>query len=34
LVSGVDKMLPEYYKERGWDAKGVPSKETLSRLGL
>jgi aldehyde:ferredoxin oxidoreductase len=34
LVSGVDKMMPEYYKERGWDAKGVPTKETLTRLGL
>jgi len=34
LVSGLDKMLPEYYELRGWDTKGVPSKETLSRLGV
>jgi len=34
LVSGIDKMRPEYYKVRGWDAHGVPTKETLSRLGL
>ena len=34
LVSGIDKMRPEYYKVRGWDANGVPTKETLSRLGL
>ncbi len=34
LVSGIDKMRPEYYKVRGWDAEGVPTKETLARLGL
>jgi aldehyde:ferredoxin oxidoreductase len=34
LVSGIDKMLPEYYKIRGWDTEGVPKKETLQRLGL
>jgi aldehyde:ferredoxin oxidoreductase len=34
LVSGLDKMLPEYYALRGWDAEGVPKKETLARLGL
>ena len=34
LVNGIDKMRPEYYKARGWDANGVPSKETLARLGL
>ena len=34
LVNGIDKMRPEYYKARGWDAKGVPTKETLARLGL
>jgi aldehyde:ferredoxin oxidoreductase len=33
-VNGVDVMRPEYYKVRGWDDKGVPSKETLQRLGL
>ncbi|MBI5862499.1 MAG: aldehyde ferredoxin oxidoreductase family protein [Rhodocyclales bacterium] len=34
LVSGIDKMKPEYYDLRGWDQSGVPSKETLDRLGL
>jgi aldehyde:ferredoxin oxidoreductase len=27
-------MLPEYYKLRGWDANGVPTKDTLVMLGL
>jgi len=34
LVNGLAKMLPEYYELRGWDAEGVPKKETLARLGL
>jgi aldehyde:ferredoxin oxidoreductase len=34
LTSGLDKMLPEYYELRGWTADGVPSNETISRLGL
>ena len=34
LVSGIDKMRPEYYQLRGWDEQGVPTKETLGRLGL
>jgi aldehyde:ferredoxin oxidoreductase len=34
LVNGIDKMRPEYYKVRGWDANGVPTKDTLGRLGL
>ena len=33
-VSGLDKMLPEYYKIRGWDPEGRPSADTLKRLGL
>jgi aldehyde:ferredoxin oxidoreductase len=33
-VNGIDKMRPEYYKARGWDEKGVPTKATLKRLGL
>jgi aldehyde:ferredoxin oxidoreductase len=27
-------MLPEYYKVRGWDKEGRPTKETKERLGL
>ena len=34
LVSGLDKMLPEYYQLRGWSDDGVPTSETLQRLGL
>ena len=34
LVNGIAKMLPEYYKARGWDTTGVPTKDTLARLGL
>ena len=34
LVNGLDKMLPEYYKARGWDSEGRPTSETRSRLGL
>jgi aldehyde:ferredoxin oxidoreductase len=34
LVSGIDKMRPEYYKTRGWTTEGVPTAETLNRLGL
>ena len=33
LVSGLDKMLPEYYELRGWDANGVPTAGTRERLG-
>ncbi|MFZ5558979.1 MAG: aldehyde ferredoxin oxidoreductase family protein [Pseudomonadota bacterium] len=33
-VCHLDVMLPKYYEVRGWDAKGVPTAETLSRLGL
>ena len=30
----LSEMLPEYYKLRGWDENGIPSGETLKRLGL
>ena len=33
-VNELPKMLPEYYQLRGWDTAGVPTAETLSRLGL
>ncbi|MCZ6522952.1 MAG: aldehyde ferredoxin oxidoreductase family protein [Alphaproteobacteria bacterium] len=33
-VNELGKMLPEYYQLRGWGADGVPSEETLGRLGL
>jgi aldehyde:ferredoxin oxidoreductase len=28
------KMIDEYYKHHGWDENGVPTPETLKRLGL
>ncbi|NWG32366.1 MAG: aldehyde ferredoxin oxidoreductase family protein [Rhodocyclaceae bacterium] len=34
LVNGIDKMKPEYYQLRGWDADGRPTGDTLKRLGL
>lgn len=34
MVNKLDKMLPEYYKVRGWDAKGVPTKEKLAELSI
>lgn len=33
-VNELSKMLPEYYDYRGWTPDGVPTKETLERLGL
>jgi aldehyde:ferredoxin oxidoreductase len=27
-------MLPVYYRERGWSAEGVPTREKLAELGL
>jgi aldehyde:ferredoxin oxidoreductase len=33
-VAELDRMLPEYYAARGWTADGVPTAETLRRLGL
>jgi aldehyde:ferredoxin oxidoreductase len=29
-----DKMLMDYYKLRGWDDSGIPTKESLNSLGL
>ena len=31
-VNELGKMLPAYYRERGWTDEGVPTNETLSRL--
>ncbi|MBY0429638.1 MAG: aldehyde ferredoxin oxidoreductase family protein [Rhodospirillales bacterium] len=33
-VNDLGKMLPEYYQLRGWTPEGVPTTETLARLGL
>ena len=29
-----DILIPEYYEARGWTKEGVPSRATLSRLGI
>ena len=29
-----EKMLDEYYALHGWDENGVPTKETLQKLGI
>jgi len=34
MVAQLDKMLPEYYRLRGWSADGVPSPAKLSELGI
>jgi len=33
-VVELDVMLPKFYQVRGWDEKGVPTKEKLEELGL
>ncbi|HOC91623.1 MAG TPA: aldehyde ferredoxin oxidoreductase family protein [bacterium] len=34
LRAAMAKMLPGYYKVRGWDATGVPKKKKLAKLGI
>jgi len=34
MVNALAKMLPEYYRVRGWTPDGVPTAQTLARLGL
>ena len=33
-IEELDKMLDDYYRVRGWDKDGVPTKEKLEELGL
>ncbi|WPC43672.1 aldehyde ferredoxin oxidoreductase family protein [Clostridium sp. JS66] len=33
-VHKLDVLLPEYYSVRGWDSNGIPTEETLRKLGL
>jgi aldehyde:ferredoxin oxidoreductase len=33
-VADLGKMLPEYYEVRGWSPEGVPTPDTVTRLGL
>jgi aldehyde:ferredoxin oxidoreductase len=30
----LESMLDDYYRERGYDRRGIPESRTLSRLGL
>jgi aldehyde:ferredoxin oxidoreductase len=34
MVSRLPEMLPEYYKARGWDVKGLPTDTKLRELAL
>jgi len=36
MTSGhpLDRLLPRYYRKRGWDPDGVPRPKTLDRLGV
>jgi aldehyde:ferredoxin oxidoreductase len=34
MVSRVPEMMPEYYRARGWDERGVPTEAKLRELGL
>jgi len=34
IVVKLEEMLPEYYRQHGWDERGYPKKETLERLDL
>ncbi|MHC4474303.1 MAG: aldehyde ferredoxin oxidoreductase family protein [Planctomycetota bacterium] len=33
-VNRLAEMLPGYYKERGWDEKGIPTEAKLASLGI
>lgn len=33
-VVRIDKMLPKYYKLRGWNKEGIPTQRKLKKLGL
>jgi aldehyde:ferredoxin oxidoreductase len=33
-VHRLDELLPEYYRERGWDEGGTPTNQKLAELGL
>jgi aldehyde:ferredoxin oxidoreductase len=34
MIRKQDAILDEYYAARGWDRNGIPTEETLARLGL
>jgi aldehyde:ferredoxin oxidoreductase len=34
VIRKPDTIIDEYYDARGWDRNGIPTRETLGRLGL
>jgi len=34
MIRKPDTVIDEYYEVRGWDRDGIPTRETLARLGL
>ncbi|MCX5995845.1 MAG: aldehyde ferredoxin oxidoreductase family protein, partial [Chloroflexi bacterium] len=34
IIRKPDVIIDEYYEARGWDSNGIPTQETLARLGL
>ena len=34
ILPDIEPILIEYYRYRGWDSKGIPTPETLRRLGI
>jgi aldehyde:ferredoxin oxidoreductase len=33
-VFELERVLDDYYVERGWDANGIPTRERLEALGI
>jgi len=33
-IEKYDQLLQHYYDQRGYDHRGIPTQETLNRLGL
>jgi len=33
-VHRLAELLPQYYKERGWNEKGIPTEDRLTKLGI
>ena len=33
-VHRLPELLPQYYQERGWDPKGIPTQDKLAQLGI
>ncbi len=33
-MKDLDSLLDAYYEKRGWDKNGIPTMETIDRVGL